>query len=53
MWVVLVRQRKFRKEVKCHRHYFERKSDAEAYAKIQNHSTEVFKIESSVKANDK
>lgn len=53
MWVVLVRQRKLGKEVKSHRHYFERKSDAEAYAEIQHHSTEIFKIERSDDTNEK
>lgn len=45
MWVVLVRHTKFGKEVRCHRHYFERKSDAESFAKTQHRRVEIYKAE--------
>ncbi|WP_162930949.1 hypothetical protein [Lactococcus allomyrinae] len=45
MWVVQITSYKLGKRGKCHRHYFENKSEAEDFANQQHQRTEIYKLE--------
>lgn len=51
MWVVLVKKTKMKKELKSHRHYFDKKSEAENFAEKQNKNVEIFELQMMNKAN--